>query len=137
MKLLIHREVGWLRTFGKLYVDGMYLCHTLEDMDRKLEDGQGRTKVPGETAIPRGTYKVTIDDSVRFKRRMLHVLDVPHFDGVRIHGGNSVSQTHGCPLVGTGRTADGIYGCREVLTKLERTVQEALNRGEEVTLEIR
>lgn len=89
MKLaLVRYGFGSVATLGDLFVDGVYFCKTLEDVDRKLEcDGE---KVYGKTAIPRGAYNVIIDWSPRFKRELPHVLDVPGFEGIRIHSGNYV-----------------------------------------------
>ena len=82
-------------TIGKLYIDGVYFCDTLEDKVR--EDG---VKVFGETAIPHGTYDVILNYSSRFKQIMPLLLNVPMFDGIRIHSGNTDKDTHGCLLVG-------------------------------------
>mgnify|MGYP006992544230 FL=1 len=82
-------------TVGKMYVDGVYECYTLEDAVRN------GTKVIGKTAIPIGTYKLIIDASTRFKQDMPHILDVPDFTGVRIHAGNTSADTDGCILLGT------------------------------------
>jgi len=82
-------------TVGKMYVDGIYECYTLEDAVRN------GTKVIGKTAIPIGTYKLIIDASTRFKQDMPHILDVPDFTGVRIHAGNTSADTDGCILLGS------------------------------------
>ena len=92
-------------TIGKLYIDGEYFCDTLEDKVRDLnKDGDlkdpGEGKIKKETAIPYGTYKVIMDISTRFKRLMPLLLNVPEFQGIRIHAGNHEGHTEGCILVG-------------------------------------
>ena len=82
-------------TIGKMYIDGVYECYTLEDVVRN------GSKVIGKTAIPTGEYKIIIDKSVRFKQDMPHILNVPNFTGVRIHAGNTSADTDGCILLGT------------------------------------
>jgi hypothetical protein len=97
MKLLIKRfEFAKTYTIGKLYVNGIYYCYTLEDTVRFKGE-----KINGQTAIPTGTYAVIVDHSNRFKRRLPHILNVPGFEGVRIHTGNTSANTEGCILVGT------------------------------------
>lgn len=119
---------------GKLFVDGKLLGQTLEDMDRHLEDGG--EKIYGETAIPRGGYKVQLSYSQRFKRIMPEVLDVPGFTGIRIHGGNKTEDTHGCPLLGAVRTTAGVAQCGGVNQRLINLIEAAEIRGEEIYLEI-
>lgn len=85
-------------TLGKMYLDGEFYGYTLEDTVRK--PGQ---KVPGKTAIPAGSYKVTVTYSPHFKKLLPLINDVPEFDGVRIHGGNSAADTDGCILVAKNR----------------------------------
>ena len=106
MKLLLKR-VAFEDTYtiGKLYVDGELFCDTLEDKNRDLNhDGdlsdKGESKVFGQTCIPFGTYKVIINMSSRFKKEMPLLLNVPGFEGIRIHPGNTDVDTHGCILVG-------------------------------------
>jgi hypothetical protein len=94
-----------LRTFGHLRINGALFCTTLEDTDRKLEDG-GK-KIFGQTAIPRGRYQVKLSDSPRFKQVLPELIDVPQFSGVRIHAGNTEKDTEGCILVGQGISTDG------------------------------
>lgn len=94
MKLTLKRGPSTEKsTPGRLFVDGAFQCFTLEDVVRPI-------KIKGETAIPAGTYKVIITMSNRFKRLLPLVLDVPGFDGIRIHPGNTDKDTSGCILVG-------------------------------------
>nr|DAF35538.1 MAG TPA: Protein of unknown function (DUF2778) [Crassvirales sp.] len=104
-------------TEGKLYIDGEYIADTLEDCDRGLTEDMELTdiiarKVYGETAIPVGTYQITLDIvSPKFKDRgwarfcngkLPRLMDVPGFEGVLIHvGNNPVTDSLGCILVGT------------------------------------
>ena len=93
------------RTFGTLWIDNKRFCDTLEDTDRFLERGDA-VKVPHETAIPRGYYRVVLDMSQRFGKMMPHILDVPGFEGIRFHGGNTEEDTEGCILLGLHRADD-------------------------------
>lgn len=100
-------------TLGRLYVDGLFECWTLEDVVRPL--GQ---KVKGETAIPFGSYELVIDMSERFGRLMPHILNVPDFSGVRIHSGNTVNDTEGCVLVGCDNLVNKVGRSREAFAAL-------------------
>ena len=73
-------------TTGKLFIENEFECYVLEDQDRKLE--AGGSKIYGRTAIPRGRYKIELDWSPKYGRDMPHILDVPQFEGIRIHTGN-------------------------------------------------
>lgn len=94
-------------TIGRLYIDGEYFCDTLED---KVRDLTKEAKVYGKTAIPEGTYEVTLRvQSPRFSQKRQYdfckgylprLLNVPQFEGVLIHVGNTASDTDGCILVG-------------------------------------
>ena len=121
--------------FGQLYIDGIYFGETLEDEDRFLESDP-TAKVQDQTAIPRGRYLVTLSLSKRFGKIMPEVHDVPGFSGVRIHGGNSESNTSGCPLLGSVRTKSGIANCHNIDERLIDLISEALARQEEVWLEV-
>jgi len=103
-------------TAGHLLIEGDYFCDTLEDVDRHLESGG--TKIPGETAIPRGTYDLIIDFSQRFQKPMPRILKVPGYEGVRIHAGNTNKDTEGCPLVGKSSGPDGIISSRITFLRL-------------------
>lgn len=98
----IARKAGY--TIGKLYIDGAYFCDTLEDTDR-LDKGMtaaqlAAKKIPGQTAIPEGTYKVIVNTSPKFKRLLPRLVNVPGYEGVLIHRGNTPADTAGCILVG-------------------------------------
>lgn len=152
MKLtLISDRSGKVATLGKLYVDGRPECETLEDVVREVP---GRPvsawKVPGKTAIPAGTYRVTITRSNRFSEvasrkagrpvdvYLPEVHDVPGFTGVRIHVLNEASETEGCVGVGQVRypTTETIGRSRLAMDALQAKIQVALDRGEEVWLTV-
>jgi len=120
---------------GQMWIDGVYFGETLEDTDRYSE--AGGEKINGDTAIPRGVYKVTLSMSQRFGRVMPEVHDVPGFSGIRIHGGNVEADTLGCPLLGSVRTATGVANCRGINERLIDRIGEALADKEGVTLEVK
>ncbi len=113
VKILVERGKSLKgATIGKLTIPSKkYTALTLEDEDRGLLKSYPleeivKVKVKNETAIPKGTYKLVLDYSNRFKRIMPHILDVPGFDGVRIHSGNKKEDTEGCILLGKTRVGD-------------------------------
>ena len=112
-------------TFGKLFVDGVFECEVLEDFDRKLESGG--EKIYGETAIPRGKYHVLITYSNRFKRDLPLLLEVPQFEGIRIHPGNTAADTLGCLLVGTARVGNTIRNSKIAFNALFQKLEAADN----------
>ena len=112
-------------TYGVLTV-GNFKCFTLEDKER-LGD-IFKVKVPGETAIPKGRYEVVLSMSNRFKKYMPLLLNVPNFEGIRIHNGNTIAHSEGCILVGYESGEDGFLGNSKVafndLMKLLKTVEK-------------
>lgn len=130
-------------TEGKLYIDGIFECYTVEDEDRGLE--LGGTKVQNQTAIPKGIYNITISKSERFSKLrgkttfLIEVLDVKGFAGIRMHFGNSSKDTEGCIIVGSinDRTNDDwVGGSRIAYETLHKKVKTALSNKEKVTLEV-
>ena len=118
---LVRTEFKDAQTVGKLYLNGVYFCDTLEDKNRDLNkngifDGSEK-KVYSETCIPFGQYKVIINQSQRFKRLMPRLLNVPHFDGILIHNGVTEKNSAGCILVGS---YDGqkLVRSKEIFNKL-------------------
>ena len=114
-------------TVGKMYIDNIYECYTLEDVVRK------GAKVNGQTAIPTGTYNLIINHSNRFNRDLPLLENVPNFTGVRIHSGNTSANTEGCILVGTTWSGkDFIGNSRVAFNKLF----EKLKKAKKVTIKI-
>jgi len=129
MDFLIKRDKFTVKsTIGRLWIAERDFCNTLEDVDRQLEIVHN-VKVPGQSAIPRGRYPLSIDESPRFKCLMPHILNVPSFAGVRIHKGNTAEDTEGCPLVGANRGEDRVWECKGVYDEFFDILTEALTNG--------
>ncbi len=131
MKLeLIRKPSTPTYTEGDLYVNGEWFAFTLEDTVRTGK------KVFGKTAIPAGVYKVAATYSPKFKKVMTQILDVPGFDGIRIHQGITAEDSLGCPLMSKrrGGTPGVLAGMiAGILTnKLTAMIQEA--GGGEITV---
>lgn len=126
-------------TIGRLYVDGEYFCDTLEDADRGLTSDMSDAevqakKVKGKTAIPTGTYNVTISIvSPRFRKspqysfcggRLPRLGGVPGYTGILIHCGNTANDTDGCILVGenkqVGKVLNSLATFKRLYAKLQR-----------------
>jgi hypothetical protein len=136
MELLVTRDYkGLTCTIGSLFVNDQFECYTLEDVIREVP-GQSVTswKVFGQTAIPRGRYQVVITMSARFKFETPILLNVPGFEGVRIHPGNTDRDTEGCILVGDTKDVDGefIGNSRVAWQKLVDKIRAAIATGEKV-----
>lgn len=129
---------------------------TIKDCALSLEDTvrrPGEAKVPGQTALPAGRYRVTLENSPRFGPGTLTLTGFVDCDPakglykmpgttathstVRVHGGNVVTDTEGCPLVGLEYTRDGIANCAPAVDALQDFARGAIKRGEEVWWEIR
>lgn len=124
-------------TEGKLYIDDVFECYTVEDEDRHLE--AGGTKVYGQTAIPKGTYGLVLSMSPRFKKVLPEILNVPGFTGVRIHSGNSSKDSEGCILVGSSNDRDDddwVGGSKVAMTQLMEKLEIAKNSGEKIVIEV-
>lgn len=128
MELTVHRQptVDDI-TFGTLAVNGVFFCHTLEDAIRDH-------KLLHETAIPAGTYTVIIDRSQRFQRMLPRLLNVPGFEGIRIHPGNTREDTSGCILVGDSRAAKSILASKVAFDRLMALLAPAYAKGEKITM---
>lgn len=139
-------------TISNMYIDGVKFCNVLEDVDRgltqdmPLEDIQ-KAKVYGKTAIPTGTYKVTLDVvSPKFSKykqyefcdgKLPRLLDVPGFNGILIHIGNTEGDTDGCLLVGKNNVVGKVTESTATFKALYTKMQEAVENGEEITITIK
>lgn len=125
-------------TIGDLYINGVWFSNTLEDSVRD-------TKIYGKTAIPCGTYKITMDVvSPKFKDRswakpydgkLPRLLDVPNYEGILIHVGNTAADTSGCLLVGQNKVKGQVINSTQTFMSLmEKYLIPAKQRGEEITI---
>ena len=139
MKIDVKRfEYGTNFTISKLFVDGIYECFVLEDKVRELDGVPVSTwKIPNETAIPKGTYKVEVTFSPHFNRDLPLLDNVPGYEGVRIHPGNTDKDTEGCLLLGTTwGGSDFIGASRQAFDSFYLKVFGAVGRQEQITLQI-
>lgn len=143
-------------TIGRVYINGVKFCDTIEDRDRDLNHNgkfdNGEVKIPSETAIPNGRYKVTMKvQSPKFSKRaeynwwkpngkygmLPRLLNVPHFDGILIHAGSTEKSSAGCLIVGNnsivGRVTESMDTCKRLYPLLW---DAEINKGEEIWITI-
>jgi len=128
-------------TVGKLSIDGIYFCDTIEDKNRDFnKDGDlldiGETKVMHKTAIPYGNYKVIVNISSRFKRYLPRLLDVPSFDGILIHNGVDETSSSGCIIVGKNTVVGKLTKSREYMNLLTDKLKAEQLKDNKITIEI-
>lgn len=150
MKIFVKR-IAKLPTYtiGKLYINNNYICDVLEDADRGLRQGMSldeikKRKVYGETAIPTGTYNITMNViSPKFKDKswakpyggkIPRLLNVPGFDGVLMHVGNTEKDSLGCLLVGENKIKGQVINSTATFHRLMSILLNAKN--EEITITI-
>lgn len=128
-------------TIGEMRVDGKYFSSTCEDRDRGLNDDMmlsqiKKLKVYGQTAIPTGTYDVTIYYWPKYQKNYPMINDVKGFTGILIHGGRNANDSLGCILVGENKVKGGLINCDKYVRKLTTMCETAIKNGEKVTLTI-
>lgn len=153
MELVVDRK--WKKqsyTISNLTIDGKWFCNVLEDTDRGLDDSMSiaeikKLKKPSITAIPRGTYEVTLDIiSPRFCTRTFYkqvcngklprLLNVKGFEGILIHAGNTDKDSAGCLLVGLNTVKGKVTNSQDTFTKLYKILKEGRDRGEKIIIKI-
>lgn len=121
------------RCLGELYLNDKFLCYTLEDKDRGLEQSMtnaeiDKLKINAQTACPSGKYRIVLSYSTKLKRFLPLLLDVPRGKGVRIHKGSDIEWTSACILVGTNiiknNKLTGIVTAENLLMKELKKVNE-------------
>lgn len=148
MKILVNRIYTCDRyTIGHLYIDGKYVCDTLEDADRGLSQDQSldyikKHKIPGKTAIPVGTYEVDMNTvSPKFKDRswakpyggkLPWIKGIPGYDRVLMHVGNTEADTDGCVLCGFNKVKGKIINSTEAFNKVMSILGK--NEGIKITI---
>lgn len=131
MNLRLNRKVYTEESsVGELLVNEAFQCYTLEDRVRK------GPKVYGKTAIPEGTYEIVLTFSQRFQKYLPLLLNVPGFEGIRIHAGNTAKDTEGCVLVGTGQGQNQVTGSKEAFTALMKLLTDA-SKKEKIHIQVK
>lgn len=142
MKIYLYRKYKKNNyTIGQLFINNEYFSDCLEDTDRGLTSNMSieeikRIKVPGNTCIPYGTYKITITYSPKFKKNLPLINDVKGFEGIRIHSGNNNNDTSGCLLLGFNKIKGGVINSKVTVDKFIDIIQKTINSGESITLSI-
>lgn len=141
MEILLERK--WLKenyTIGRLYVNGKFFCNTLEDTVRDINRNGifdcGELKISGHTAIPYGEYEIIVNYSPRFKRELPRLLNVPHFEGILIHRGNTHKDSSGCILVGENTKVGMVLNSTKYEEELTKIFKAAQMRKEKITIKI-
>lgn len=131
MQLILQRAKTINNTqLGELFVNNKFFCYTLED---KIRD----VKIKHETCIPEGTYNIILNLSQRFKTILPLLQNVPQFEGIRIHAGNTTEDTSGCILVGSNINGETLLHSKTTLQQLLLLFQKAIKASEKIEIIIR
>ena len=141
MKLTLKRiALRQTYTIGKLYIDDVYFCDTIEDTVRDINKNgkfdNGEKKLHSKTAIPYGTYEIKWTYSPRFKKYTPQLMNVPSFEGIRIHSGNTSADTEGCLILGENKQVGKVLNSRATINKFYPIIKKACSKGK-VTIEIK
>ena len=135
MKLLLERTTYTDKsTIGKLYINGVFQCFTLEDKDRQLEQDISKRSMANLLFLAERTKSSSPTQSDSVPNPLL--VDVKGFEGIRIHPGNFSVDTEGCILVGSGTAPDRLFNSRAAFNALFQRLEIAYAKGEEITIEV-
>lgn len=153
MEVLVYRKYKKPDyTVGRMSIDGTFICNTMEDIDRGLDDGMQdwiikNKKIPNVTAIPTGRYKIDMDTvSPKFSKypfymevcqgKLPRIKNVRGFDGILIHCGVDHSNSSGCILVGMNTIKGKLTDSKETFKKVYTLMKEAHDNGETIYITI-
>lgn len=141
MELLLERKYLKTKyTIGNLYLNGKYYCNILEDTVRDINKNStfdcGEFKISGHTAIPYGKYEIQVTYSPKFKRKLPLLLNVKHFEGIRIHRGNTEKDSSGCLIPGENTKRGMVLNSTKYELELTNLIENANKKGEKVIIEI-
>jgi len=142
MELILEREIrSTTTTIGRLAVNGQFQCFILEDKDRGLRsdmtlDEIKNIKVKTKTAIPTGRYEIKKTFSQKFGKPMWQLMNVPGYEGIRIHPGNFDKDTEGCLLPGEVKTLNAVLNSKLAYSKLDAILDAAAADGEKIFITI-
>lgn len=141
MELLLERK--YLKsnyTIGRLSINGKFFCNTLEDCVRDINKNGtfdcGEFKISGHTAIPYGEYEVKVTYSPKFKRELPLLLNVKHFEGIRIHRGNTEKDSSGCILPGENKQKGKVLNSTKYELELTKLIKDCNSKNEKVIIKI-
>lgn len=141
MELLLERK--YLKsnyTIGNLYLNGKFYCNILEDTVRDINRNGifdcGEFKISGHTAIPYGEYEVKVTYSPKFKRELPLLVDVKHFEGIRIHRGNTEKDSSGCLIPGENTKKGMVLNSTKYEIELTKLIKDCNVKKEKVTIKI-
>lgn len=128
-------------TISDVYIDDKFICYILEDKDRGLLQQMSTEEIKKKkqyavTAIPLGKYEVIVTYSNRFKKDLPLLLNVPGYEGVRIHPGNTDANTEGCLLPGSSKSTDFVGESKKAFEVLFNHIKQAIAKKEKVWVEI-
>lgn len=124
------RTLSATSLISELYCDGTFECFILEDIPRPFKEH-------GKTCIPAGVYDIKVTWSNRFKKQLPQLIDVPDFQGIRIHPGNTSEDTEGCLLPGSTTCTNMVGNSRIAFAKLFTKILNAERKQEPITIDIR
>ena len=141
MELLLDRK--YLKnnyTIGNLYLNDKFYCNIIEDVVRDINKNGtfdcGELKISGHTAIPYGEYEIQVTYSPKFKRKLPLLLNVKHFEGIRIHRGNTEKDSSGCLIPGENTKRGMVLNSTKYEKELTNLIENANKKGEKVIIKI-